>query len=351
MDIETARIIVLTGGGNRCAVQPRWLTKFCKLMGIPTTDLYKYVTAIGGTSGGAMNACALGAGLDMEAQSQFYAEKAKRIFTIRTAAELATFSHDANTDSNKPNAAQKLAILGNNTTLYSSPYPDSNYGHNILYSAIEQAFGSMTMQDLKTNILMPVIDSTHQRYAIFSNYHDSTYIGQNAMVSDAVKAVTAATSYLPAYSFGGCTYKDGGIYDNCPVQKTIDLVKLIKPTAKRICILLISTGEGAYGFQDASTVNDGQHMFLDIIHDLDMSMYASKESTIQSLKMHQFQLNDLYRNNVYVYIFHPKLDVANYDTEMDSSTQAFNDYMASLVDQDFVDNAVDISTFIGKWIL
>jgi hypothetical protein len=82
-----------------------------------------------------------------------------------------------------------------------------------------------------------------------------------------------------------------------------------------------------------------------------MAMYASKESTIQSLQMHTYQLNDLYRNNVHVYMFHPKLDVANYDTEMDSSTQGFNDYMTALVNQDFIDNAQDISTFIGKWIL
>ena len=207
------------------------------------------------------------------------------------------------------------------------------------------------MTDLKIPVLFPVIDRTHKKYAVISNYNYlDYYIGQSYLVSDVLKATTAALPYLPVANINGTLYWDGGLYDNAPVQKAIDLAKIIKPTAKRLCILFLTTGQGSYGFTGSDTADQTSHMIYEIMTELDMAMYGSKESTVFSLDMlGKYQLNDAYRDIVSTYIYAPKLDTQNFSTEMDNSDPEFFDYMKQIAENDFLNNLTDISTFIGKW--
>ena len=158
MDSNTIRIFSFSGGGTKGYGSNRFMQKFLHQWGIPQADLWKYVDVMCGTSIGGILACAYSFGKTPDQMESFFLQKAKRIFTIRTAAELATASHNADTDSNRPNTLQKLALISTNDAFYASPYSDSNFGSNILQNVLVDNFGSSTLANLKTPIVIPAIE-------------------------------------------------------------------------------------------------------------------------------------------------------------------------------------------------
>ena len=102
MDSKTIRIFIFSGGSTKGYGINRFMQKFIAQWGIPQSELWKYVDVFGGVSIGAILACQLARGSTPDESESFFLEKAKRIFTIRTATEVATGSHNANTDSNPP---------------------------------------------------------------------------------------------------------------------------------------------------------------------------------------------------------------------------------------------------------
>lgn len=218
-----------------------------------------------GTSIGGILACGYAYGKTPDELEAFFLEKAKRIFTIRTAAELLSGSHYAATDSNRPTALQKTTLIGLNDSFYASSYEDSNYGSNVLHQTLVDNFGASTLANLKTYVAIPAFEKDMSRYVVFSNFDDPQFFtGKTESIVDVCRATSAAPIYLPHYTFNGRNYIDGGIYANDPVLAAINIGMTVKPNAKRIVIVDASTGIGNMGF-DGSVPATGSDHAIEVI--------------------------------------------------------------------------------------
>jgi hypothetical protein len=113
------------------------------------SDFWKYADVMCGTSIGAILASSYAYGKTPDEMESFFTTYAKRIFTIRTAADVASGSHNASVDSNRPNLAQKAFMFATDDAFYKSAFEDSNYGHNILQQILVNNFGTDTLANLK----------------------------------------------------------------------------------------------------------------------------------------------------------------------------------------------------------
>jgi len=209
MDSNTLRIFSFAGGSTKGYGENRFMQKFIHQWGIPQADLWKYVDAFAGVSTGAILASSYSVGKTMNEVEPFYLEKAKRIFTIRTAAEVASGSHNANTDSNRPNTAQKIALIGLNDAFYASPYEDSNYGSNILHQTLIENFGVNTTpksSDISKSKqedaviysgISKKIEDADDGNAYFNGFNDAQAAMTNA-TTDASQAMRKTQAYLEA---------------------------------------------------------------------------------------------------------------------------------------------------------
>jgi len=154
----------------------------------------------------------------------FFLNDAKRVFTIRTAADVASGSHNASEDSNRPNLAQKSSMFATDDAFYKSAYEDSNYGSNKLQEILVNNFGTNTLANLKTPIVIPAYEEDMSRYVVFSNFNDPAYfIGNTETIVNVCRASSAAPVYLPAHDFNGHFYSDGGQYANDLANRTTNL--------------------------------------------------------------------------------------------------------------------------------
>ena len=232
MDSNTLRIFSFPGGGTKGYGSNRFMQKFLHQWGIPQADLWKYADVMCGTSIGGVIACGYSFGKTPDEMENFFLEKAKRVFTVRTAIETTAGSHNAGTDSNRPNTLQKIGLIAANEAFYASPFPDSNFGSNILQQALIDNFGTSTLADLKTPIIVPSFEKDMSRYVVFSNFEDPSYfIGKTESIVNVCRATSAAPAYLPSYNFNGHDYIDGGVYANDPILAAINLGLTIKPNA------------------------------------------------------------------------------------------------------------------------
>lgn len=369
MDTNTRRVLVLAGGGMRGYLQVKWLQKFIIQQGI-TEPLYKIFDVIAGTSIGAINALSIAYGKELNTLEKFFLEKGKRVFTVRTATEKLTANHNASLDSNKPNDAQKIALIIANDPFYKSPYEDSNFGHNILHQTLVDNFGDDTLQTLKTNVLVPVYNSTQKTFVKFSNYAHDFYYLPNSKIVDVLRATSAAPIYFPSYLIGNNLYKDGGIHLNLAADNAITLSKITKPTAKKTRLLVLGTGK-----ERAWIVNDGTitpdmtdqqkkdvqtgSAIADLFELFNLASTGAQEEALSNLELLS---RFTYLDDLSYYAFDPllniPLDITINGTQtsgyvppsvaLDNSDTSFLSYMNALVNKDFIDNANKISIFSGK---
>lgn len=212
MDRRTIRILSLDGGGVRGYLSLKFLQRFVQQWGIAGNELWKYFDVIAGTSIGGIQALGYAYGKSPDELEPFFLEKAKRIFTIRSV----PIGCDADSDSNRPNMLQKIALIVLNDPFYLSACPpdagNSNYGSNILQQVLVDNFGSDTMGTLKTKAVIPAYEKDTSKYVVFSNYSGPSFIGQNEAIVNVARATSAAPVYLPKHSFNGHDYIDGGVY-------------------------------------------------------------------------------------------------------------------------------------------
>ena len=206
MDINTVRVLSLDGGGVRGYLSLKFLQRFIQQWGINPNELWKYFDVITGTSIGGIQALGYAYGKSPDELENFFLQEAKRIFTIRTV----PVGCNTDSDSNRPNLAQKVALILTSDPFYKSACaPDagnSNYGDNILQQTLVNIFSTDTLQSLKTKVLIPAYEKDTSKYTIFSNYVDSMLVGSNDQIVDVARATSAAPVYLPKYSFNSHNY-------------------------------------------------------------------------------------------------------------------------------------------------
>jgi predicted acylesterase/phospholipase RssA len=343
MDSNTLRIFSFPGGGTKGYGSNRFMQKFLHQWGVPQADFYKYVDVMCGTSIGGILACGYSFGKTPDQMEDFFLQKSKRIFTIRTTAEALNDSHNASLDSNRPNMLEKASLIVKNDAFYASPYPDSNFGSNILHQTLVDNFGTSTLANLKTPVVIPSFEKDMSRYVVFSNFEDPAYfIGKTETIVNVCRATSAAPIYLPAYTFNGHDYMDGGVYANDPILAAINIGLTIKPNATRIVIVDVGTGQGKYGFDGSVPSTKTDHALEVIFSLMNIAMAGAEEWSRYYLEY----LSNRLPKDVYYYKFQPKF-VDGSPNELDNSTASWFNDLANLVDTHYTNESDKISTILG----
>jgi hypothetical protein len=341
-DPRTLRILEIDGGGERGYMSLQFLKKFVQQWGIDPADIWKNFDVICGTSVGGIMALALASGQTLDQMTPFFTVQGPYIFSLTSL-----------TPSVRPGLASKLALIVADIPFYQSSGPTMNsYGHGLLYQTVQDNFGTDTLQNLKTNVIIPAYEQDTSTYVLFSNLNYSEFIGQNELVSNVALATGAAPIYLPALSMNGHDYIDGGVYQNNPAQFGLNLAKMIKPRANRYCVLSIGTGIGEMGFDpNAPGVVDTRvapvsTLAFDSIATIfglfDIAATGGQESVAKNLALQsKYTLDQLY-----YYRFQPDLDLA-LNTELDNTDPSILAYYDNTATEYFNNDIMAISNFIG----
>jgi hypothetical protein len=343
MDTNTIRIFSFPGGGAKGYGSNRFMQKFLHQWGIPQADFWKYADVMCGTSIGAILASGYSFGKTQDEMEGFFTTYAKRIFTIRTAADVASGSHNASEDSNRPNIAQKLGLIATDDPFYKSAYEDSNYGSNILQQVLVDNFGTNTLANLKTPIVIPAYEEDMSRYVVFSNFNDPAYfIGNNESIVNVCRASSAAPVYLPAHGFNGHFYSDGGVYANDAILAAINVGLSVKPNATRIVIVDAGTGIGNMSFDGSGTETGISHAAVRLFGIMNVAMTGAEEWSRYTLDY----LTNRLAKDVYFYKFQPKFP-ADFPNELDNSTPAWFSQLANLIDTHYANESDKISSILA----
>lgn len=342
MDKDTLRIFSFCGGGAKGYCANRFMQRFLHQWGIPQADFWKYVDAMCGTSIGGILTCGYAYGRTPDYMESFFINDAKRVFTIRNTTEKATASHNASEDSNRPNVAQKIALIAADDPFYKSAYEDSNYGHNILQQVLINNFGTDTLANLKVPVVIPAYEEDMKRYVVFSNFNDPSYfIGNTETIVNVARATSAAPVYLPAHSFNGHIYSDGGIYANDPILAVINVGLTVKPQATKIVIVDVGCGIGNMSFDGSGSETGVNHAVVRIFGLMNVAMVGAEEWSRYYLDY----LSNRLARDVYYYKFQPKFP-EDFPNEMDNSTSAWFTSLANLVDTHYSNESDQISSIL-----
>lgn len=350
MDAKTLRILSLDGGGARGYLSVSFLSKLQSFFDKP---LWQIFDVIAGSSTGGLQALSYAYGKTIDEVKPFYLTEAPWVFTIRTAADVASGSINASEPSNRPSIVQKIAIMGDNGYLYRSTSTESNYGSARLKTVLTDNFSTDTLQNLKTNVLITSFRKDSNSPIIFSNLNDFNYFGQNLPIVDVALATSAAPIYLPPQLISGQNYIDGGVFQNNPAHLALNMGRRIKPLAKRFCILSLGTGLGDLGFDEVSTQNQRllqtnsllpfEQTIKDLVALFDQAMVGGQESVAKALSL----INDpSIPSNLFHYRFQPDLDLSR-DTEMDNTDSDFFEYLSDLATSTYNNDIDNISNFMG----
>lgn len=382
-DPNTLRVLELDGGGERGYLSLNFLIEFIQLWGIDPADIWKHFDVICGTSIGGILSLALAAGRTPEQILPFFTDEGKFIFS--------TNGDESSVASILTKAGVLLLPSVFGSTFYGTP-AGTPYGSALLYETVRNMLKEdhndpmsrdLTLQDLKTNVIIPAYQYDTLRYVTFSNLNYAEFIGNTALASDVALSTSAAPFYLPIYSFGGHSYSDGGIYQNNPAGFGRVLAQSIKKNAKRMCVLSIGTGLGQQGFYDPASdslafarlikramkrqlvvepemlirhpelnrffmdppeENEEEAASVELIFKLfNIATTGGQESVARTLL-----LESLYtRNQLYYYRFQPRLDTVNNNTELDNTTPEILAYYQQTAQSWFEDDIANISNFLG----
>ena len=342
MDTNTIRIFSFCGGGTKGYGSNRFMQKFLHQWGIPQADFWKYADVMCGTSIGAILASGYSFGKTQDEMENFFFNDAKKIFTIRTAADVASGSHNASEDSNRPNVVQKLGLIATDDAFYKSAYEDSNYGSNILQQVLVDNFSTNTLANLKTPVVIPAYEEDMKRYVVFSNFNDPAYfIGNNESIVNVCRASSAAPLYLPTANFNGHYYSDGGQYANDAILAAINVGLTVKPNVTRIVIVDVGTGIGNMSFDGSETEIGISHAVVRLFGIMNVAMTGAEEWSRYTL---DYLTNRLARD-VYYYKFQPKFP-QDFPNELDNSTPAWFSQLADLIDTHYSNESDKISSIL-----
>lgn len=343
MDQNTIRIFSFCGGGTKGYGTNRFVQKFLRQWGIEQLDFWKYADVMCGTSIGGILACSYAYGKTPDEMEGFFTNYGKRIFTIRSAGDVGSGSHNASLDSNRPNTTQKIGLMALDDPFYKSAYSDSNYGHNILQQILVNSFGTDTLANLKVPVVIPAFEEDMSRYVVFSNFNDPSYfIGNTESIVNVCRATSAAPIYLPHHTFNGHNYIDGGIYANDPILAAINVGLTVKPNATKIVIVDVGTGIGNMSFDGSDTQTGTSHAVVKLFNIMNISTTGSEEWSRYNLDY----LSDRLAKDVYYYKFQPRFPV-DFPNELDNSTPTWFNQLANLVDTHYSNESDKISSILA----
>lgn len=333
MDSGTIRVLSLDGGGMRGVITARFLELFCVEAGINPGELWKYFDIIAGTSIGGIQALGYGMGLTPTFVKNLLIENGSRIF-----------------NSYGMGQAGYVAWTG-----YLSGLRDSLYSADPLRDLIEKTLGiGTTLRDMKTRVLIPSFkrvsgDGSIVNYPVyFSNISKDMFPfldGGDELAVNVALATSAAPVYFPAATFNGVDrYVDGGIFMNNPSSLALSIMRGIRPTASRYCILSVGTGLGSIGYIPGENLRGISDNLGTIKMVMDVAMAIPPEGVSKELEI----LGNQTIENCFYYRMQYQIPVdQNPDSSLDNSSDAFISYMQSSATDYFNNDLSNITTFIG----
>lgn len=370
-DPNTLRILEIDGGGERGYLSNSFLKLFVDLWGVDPTTLYKQFDVICGTSVGGMMALSLAYGLSLDQINTFLTVQGPYIFTLGvTPPNVPPPLIPPIAPSMRPGSIAKVGLLLAGIPFYQSSGPlAAQYGYGLLKATLEAQFGTGTLQDLKTNVIIPTYRQDTSTYTLCSNLGYPDFSAQNELISNVALATGSAPIYLPPLVLSNTTpgtlngtYIDGGIYQNNPASFGRTLAEMIKPTASRCCVLSIGTGLGEMGFDPGNPdivdprvqpmINQLKmnNLGLDSPTDniallfklFDIACTGGQESVAKSLDLEsRYALTQLY-----YYRFQPTLD-PNLNTELDNTDPEILAYYDMVAKNVFDEDIENIAAFLG----
>lgn len=365
-DPNTIRILSFDGGGERGYLSLNFFQKFVQLWGIDPATIAQQFDVICGTSIGGIMALSLAFGLTPAELLPFFTST-----DLLTRGGPYIFSLSSVLPSIRPPLAAKIALVLADTPFYQSSGLDANlYGSGLLASNLRNQFESNTLQNLKTNVIIPSYNSGppsnpvgEGTYVMFSNLNYPDFIGQNALISDVALATSAAPIYLPLATLTGDTsgdeYIDGGVYQNNPASFGRTLAQMIKPNANRCCVLSLGTGIGEIGFDPGNPsiidsrvdpkmlkMFESNTLAFDSIQTIfalfGIAATGGQESVAKALSLESSYTLD----QLYYYRFQPMLD-PNLNTELDNTDPEILTYYEDTATDYFNEDIENIATFLG----
>jgi predicted acylesterase/phospholipase RssA len=328
-------VLSLDGGGVRGIITSRLLELFCALAGIPADKIYQYFNIIAGTSIGGIQALGYAKGLTPTYVKQLLIDNASTIFNC-------TY----------PIPGGGQASYGTWTGYLAGIY-SSLYSQTPLANLINSNFGTDTINNYQTNVLVPAFQRSNANGTTnvpiyFSNIPSSIvpyFSGQTELSANVALATSAAPVYFPPAVFNGCTYVDGGIFLNNPAALALAAQKAVQPAINKFCVLSIGTGLGSIGYIPGEPTLRGP---IDNLNTIKMVMDVSTAIPPEGVAVEQNILSNYALENLYYLRMQYQIDLSQEpDSSLDNSSPEFIQYMQDSATQYFSNNIESIANFIG----
>mgnify|MGYP003340271401 FL=1 len=328
-------VLSLDGGGVRGIITSCLLELFCTLAGIPADKIYQYFNIISGTSIGGIQALAYTKGLTPAYVKQLLIDNASTIFNC-------TY----------PIPGGGQASYGTWTGYLAGIY-SSLYSQTPLANLINSNFGTDTINNYQTNVLVPAFQRSNANGTTnvpiyFSNIPSSIvpyFSGQTELSANVALATSAAPVYFPPAVFNGCTYVDGGIFLNNPAALALAAQKAVQPAINKFCVLSIGTGLGSIGYIPGEPTLRGP---IDNLNTIKMVMDVSTAIPPEGVAVEQNILSNYALENLYYLRMQYQIDLSQEpDSSLDNSSPEFIQYMQDSATQYFSNNIESIANFIG----
>jgi len=238
---------------------------------------------------------------------------------------------------------------------YVSGIYSSLYSQTPLANLINSNFGTDTLNNYQTNVLVPAFqrsnaNGTTNVPVYFSNI-PSTIVpylsGQTELSANVALATSAAPVYFPPALFNGCTYVDGGIFLNNASALALSAQRAVNPIANRFCVLSIGTGLGSIGYIPGEPAVSGP---IDNLNTIKMVMDVSMAIPPEGVSIEQQIIASYTVGNFYYCRLQYPIDLNQEpDSSLDNSDPAFIQYMQDSATQYFNNNIENITNFIGHF--
>lgn len=231
------QILSLDGGGIRGAFAAAFLEQLEKELGGP---IRRYFDLVAGTSTGGIIALAVALDEPMSRVVDFYRNMGPVIFTRRSPRRLGW----------KGKVLRRcmqplLARYGINF----DDLIQTRYDSAPLIAALRDVFGSRTLLDAKTRVLIPAVDLSQGAPVVFKSPHlgDANSRDRHFSAAEIALATAAAPTYFPHAVMGpGSAYSDGGLWANNPVLLSLAETARLGISTEEVLLLSVGTGKGRY---------------------------------------------------------------------------------------------------------
>jgi len=344
VDNETIRIMSFAGGSTKGYGANLVVKKILQQLSTTASQFFQNVDAMAGTSIGSILACGYAYGKTPDELTPFFLEKAKYIFSTNSI-------FPSTKVSTLYKANWMISVLGGATAWYDSG-EFTSWGHAVLHQTLIDNFGDDLLLNLNVPVVVPAVQHDTGKAILFSNYYDPPYfVGAGEKIVDVCRASSAATPYLPEYTFGGHDYIDGAFMVNNAVQAAINIGRSRKPNAKRIVVIDIGCGIKGNGFEadGTNTASPSEAGFYVIVEHLERTFANVEDYGRWMLQYSYNRHNDLNGIELHYYKFQPKFPLT-FSNDADESEASWFAELEAIVEAHYAAESANISSILSRWM-